>query len=80
MGIFMQVILPLYIERPILLWDVTPKGSSVPVPTPENVIQTLADYACTSMMIVPSFLVAWAHDEKAVECLQQMNYIVSRLS
>lgn len=76
MGIIAHLLVPLFTGASILLWDITPVGTSVPVPTPENTIQSLKSSGCNSTMVVPSFLVAWARDEEAVQYLKQMNYVV----
>lgn len=76
-GIIVQLLVPVYKGTTILLWDLTPEGHPVPVPTPENTIQTLETFGCDSTLVMPSFLVTWAQNEKAVEYLSQMDYIVS---
>lgn len=76
MGIAGQLVIPLYAGTRILLWDLTPPADSVPVPTPENTIQTLKAFGCDATTAVPSFLVNWAQNEEAVQYLRQMDHVV----
>lgn len=68
MGIIVQILVPLFTGTKILLWDLTPEGHSIPVPNPENVVQTLVAFGCTSTLVVPSFLVNWARNDEGYGC------------
>lgn len=79
MGILLQLLMPMYTGATILLWDLASEGNPVPIPNPENTMQTLVAYGCTSAVVVPSFLAVWAQNEETVEYLRQMDYVVSSL-
>lgn len=72
----MHLLVPIYTGATILLWDITPAGQSIPIPTPETVLHILVASRASSAIVVPNFLVAWAQNEEAIECLRQMDYVV----
>lgn len=76
MGIILQLMVPLYSSKPVVMWDISDNGASAPISTPEKTLQAMMLTGCSSTMIVPSFLVTWASNEEAVTFLAQMDYVV----
>lgn len=49
---------------------------SPPVPTPENLLDSLLRAGCKGSIAVPSFMVYWSKDMKAMESLRGLDCVV----
>jgi hypothetical protein len=76
MGIFFQLMYPLYTGRPGAMFRPTyPRAP--PVTSPGTVLEALEAVKPNYVFVVPSLLEAWVHDPHAVNFLKSLDMIVS---
>lgn len=85
MGMLCQLIVPFYnLGATVVLWapnfSETGEVLSAPIPTPENLLDSLKRTGCKCSIAVPSFLVSWSKDPAAMEYLKTLNSVVSSSS
>jgi hypothetical protein len=76
MGFMFQLMHPLQTGKAVSLF--APQHPKGPLPvTPESVIDGVRKSKSKAAFVMPSILEAWSHDEKAIETLRNMDWVVS---
>jgi hypothetical protein len=79
MGVYFQLMHPLYTGRPSAMF--APTYPRLPtITSPETIMQALKALKPNVAFVVPSILEAWIHDHEAVEFLKTIDVIVSNPS
>lgn len=81
MGFILQVALPLYTCAVVATFPpVVKRADIVPrMPAPDVVLDQIRKTESTAMLILPTYLQAWASDNEAIDTLRKLEFVVRHL-
>lgn len=79
MGVFLQVLLPLYgpITTAIFAPTVIKPEDVPPIGNPETVLECVRATKCQGLVVLPTFLHSWSQSPEAVDVLKTLMFVVS---
>lgn len=78
LGIIVHLLIGIYAMTPVSLYTpIATKRSSMPMmPTPDNILHHMVQTKSNCLVIIPAFLQIWAQDQKVVDYLASLEFVV----